>query len=186
MQYIQKKACTRRKQYNHELPRPLGRGYKNTFTNRALAQNLTYNMGYVKIWVHLVWTTKNREPLLTHEIRNNIFRHIRENAEKKGIYIDFINGYTEHIHCLISLGCGQSIDKIMMLLKGESSFWINKNKIFRKKFEWQDEYFAVSVSESAVNRVRDYIKTQEDHHKKKTFNDEYQEFIRKYKFEALI
>jgi REP element-mobilizing transposase RayT len=69
-----------------------------------------------------------------------------------------------------------------MLLKGESSFWINKNKIFRGNFKWQDEYFAVSVSESAVDRVREYIKNQENHHKKKPFNDEYQEFMCKYKF----
>jgi REP element-mobilizing transposase RayT len=73
-----------------------------------------------------------------------------------------------------------------MLLKGESSYWINKNKIFKTKFEWQDEYFAVSVSESSVNRVRDYIKDQENHHKKKSFNDEYQEFIRRYKFDAFV
>jgi REP element-mobilizing transposase RayT len=141
-------------------------------------------MGHVKIWIHLVWTTKNRQPKLTREIRRNIFSHIRENAEKKDIYIDYINGHLEHVHCLISLGSGQSIDKIVMLLKGESSFWINKTKIFRDKFEWQDEYFAVSVSESKVARVRDYIKDQENHHKKKSFNDEYQEFISKYKFEV--
>lgn len=143
-------------------------------------------MGYVKIWVHLVWTTKSREPFLTKEIRRDIFSHIRENAEKKGIYIDFINGCLEHVHCLISLGSGQSIDKILMLLKGESSYWINKNKIIQRKFEWQDEYFAVSVSESAVNQVRDYIKNQEIHHKKKSFNDEYQEFICRYKFDAFV
>jgi REP element-mobilizing transposase RayT len=100
-------------------------------------------MGYVKIWVHLVWTTKNRESILTKEIRRAIFNHIRENAENKGIYIDFINGHLEHVHCLISLGSGQNIDKLLMLLKGESSYWINKNKIFKTKFEWQDEYFAV-------------------------------------------
>jgi putative transposase len=131
-------------------------------------------MGYLKIWVHLVWTTKNRERILIKEIRQDIFNHIKENAKNKGIYIDFINGHLEHVHCLISLGSGQNIDKILMLLKGESSFWINKNKLFRKKFEWQDEYFAVSVSESAVNRVRDYIKNQETHHKKKSFSVEYQ------------
>ncbi len=136
-------------------------------------------MGYVKIWVYLVWTTKNREPILNKEIRRDLFSHIRENAVKKDIYIDFINGHLEHVHCLISLSSGQNIDKILMLLKGESSYWMNKNKIFGGKFEWQDEYFAVSVSESAVIRVRDYIKDQENHHKKKTFNDEYQEFIRK-------
>ena len=143
-------------------------------------------MGFVKIWVHVVWTTKNREFLLTRDIRWGIFNHIRENAKKKGIYVDYINGYVEHVHCLISLGCSQNMDKILMLLKGESSFWINKTKIFPGKFEWQDEYFAVSVSESAVNRVRDYIRNQENHHKRTSFNEEYREFISKYKFDAFV
>jgi putative transposase len=139
-------------------------------------------MGYIKIWVHLVWTTKNREPVLSQEIRPRIFNHIRENAAMKGIHIDFINGHLEHVHCLISMGAGQNIDKILMLLKGESSNWINKSKLFPNKFEWQDGYFAVSISESAVNRVRDYIKSQEEQHEKKSFNEEYQEFMSKYNF----
>jgi REP element-mobilizing transposase RayT len=143
-------------------------------------------VGYIKIWVHLVWTTKNRNAILTREIRKDIFSHIKENAKTKGIYIDFINGYLEHVHCLVSLGSGQTIDKIVMLLKGESSYWINKNKICSTKFAWQEEYFAVSVSESMVNRVRDYIKNQENHHKKRSFDDEYNDFIRKYGFEAFI
>jgi len=123
--------------------------------------------------------------MLTKEIRQRVFNHIRENALRKNIYIDFINGYVEHIHCLLSLGSGQNIDNILMLLKGESSHWINEQKLLKEKFEWQKEYFAVSVSESAVNRVRDYIKNQENHHNKKAFIHEYQEFIRKYKFEVL-
>ena len=94
-------------------------------------------MGYIKIWAHLVWTTKNRDPLLTTDIRKQVFDHILKNAIDKSIYIDFINGYLEHVHCLISLGSGQNIDKIVMLLKGESSYWINKNKLIREKFEWQ-------------------------------------------------
>jgi len=60
----------------------------------------------------------------------------------------------------------------MQLIKGESSFWINKNKLTQSKFEWQDEYFAVAVSESMLENVRNYIRNQEDHHKKKTFNQE--------------
>ena len=60
--------------------------------NRASAQNFIIYMGYIKIWVHLVWSTKNREHLLNYESRKIIFSHIRENAEKKGIYVDFING----------------------------------------------------------------------------------------------
>ena len=141
-------------------------------------------MPYIRVWIHFVWSTKNREPYMkTREIRQTIFNHIRENAEEKGIYIDFINGYVEHVHCLISLEHDQSMSKIMQLIKGESSFWINKNGIFEEKFEWQDEYFAVSVSESAVNQVRNYIKNQEEHHQKKTFKDEYEEFFERFGFQ---
>jgi len=143
-------------------------------------------MGYIKLWVHLVWTTKNREPFLTKDIRKQILDHLLKNAIDKGIYIDFINDYLEHVHCLVSLGSGQNIDKTVMLLKGESSYWINKNKLIRQKFEWQDEYFAVSVSESAVNRVRDYIKNQEEHHRKKSFQQECDEFMSKYGFDKFL
>jgi len=73
-------------------------------------------MGYVKIWIHTRWSTKNREPILSREIRRDLFSHIRANAKTKGIYLDFINGYLEHVHCLLSLGPGQNIDRILMLL----------------------------------------------------------------------
>jgi REP element-mobilizing transposase RayT len=114
-----------------------------------------------------------------------IWNHIRENAQKKEIYVDFINGYSDHCHCLISLGIDQTIQKTVQLLKGESSFWINKNKLTQEKFEWQDEYFAVSVSESIVDKVRDYIKNQEEHHHKKTFQEEYEELMLKFGFQKL-
>lgn len=143
-------------------------------------------MGYIKVWIHFVWTTKNRKPLLSKEIRNLLFEHIRENAQKKDIYVDFINGHSEHVHCLVSLKSGQNLDKIMMLLKGESSYWMNKCKFINTKFEWQDEYFAVSVSESAINKVRDYIKNQEEHHRKKSFQEEYNDFMENYGFDRFV
>ena len=115
--------------------------------------------------------------------QRKVWKHISENAKEKGIYIDFINGYSDHCHCLISLGADQNIQKIMQLIKGESSFWINKNRLTKEKFEWQDEYFAVSVSESIIDKVRDYIKNQETHHKKKTFQEEYDDFIIKFGFD---
>lgn len=71
----------------------------------------------------------------------------------------------------------------MQLIKGESSFWINKNQLTQQKFDWQDEYFAVSVSESILDKVRNYIKNQEEHHRKKSFQEEYDEFLEKYGFE---
>ena len=126
-------------------------------------------MSFVKIWVHLVFATKNREPLLPKEIRYDVHKHIMSNCKEKEIFLQAINGYTDHIHCLISLGKDQSISKVSQLIKGESSFWINKNKITKEKFMWQDDYFAVSVSESQVEQVVRYIKNQEAHHAKKSF-----------------
>ncbi|MBI4945226.1 MAG: IS200/IS605 family transposase [Bacteroidetes bacterium] len=141
-------------------------------------------MPYIKIWIHTVWATKDRQPYLNNEIRQNIFQHIRENAAVKGIHLDHINGYTEHVHCLVSLSAEQNIATVMNLLKGESSFWINKNKLIKTKFNWQDEYFAVSIGHSQIESVRKYIREQETHHKKKTFSLEYDEFIEKYGFEV--
>lgn len=141
-------------------------------------------MPFVRVYIHFVWSTKNREQFLaTKEIRQKVWQHIKENAKEKGIFIDFINGYSEHCHCLISLGIDQTIQKTMQLIKGESSFWINKQQLINHKFEWQDEYFAVSVSESMIDKVREYIKRQEEHHKHKTFSEEYDEFIVKYGFQ---
>jgi putative transposase len=137
-------------------------------------------MSFVKIWVHLVFATKNREPLLNKELRQNLISHIIENCKEKDIYLQAINGYTEHIHCLISLGKDQSISKISQLIKGESSFWINKNNLTSGKFIWQDDYFAASVNESQVETVIQYIKNQEVHHSKKTFDDEVNDFMNKY------
>lgn len=127
-------------------------------------------MPFVKVYLHFVWSTKNRYPFLnSKDLRIKVWDHIRENAKSKGIFIDTINGHTDHCHCLVSLGADQTIQKTMQLIKGESSFWINKSELTPEKFEWQDEYFVVSVSESIVDKVRAYIKNQEDHHKKKHF-----------------
>jgi REP element-mobilizing transposase RayT len=141
-------------------------------------------MPFVKVYIHFVWSTKNRKPFLdSKELRFKVWNHMRENAKEKGIFIDFVNGHEDHCHCLISLGVDQTIQKVMQLIKGESSFWINKNKLTKEKFEWQDEYFAVSVSESLIDIVRKYIKNQEEHHKKKSFDDEFIDFIVKHGFQ---
>jgi putative transposase len=137
-------------------------------------------MSFVKIWVHLVFATKDREPYLKKEFRDDVFRHIIENCKKNEIFLQAINGYTDHVHGLISLGKDQTIAKIAQLIKGESSFWINKNGLTSEKFSWQDDYFAVSVSESQLPIVVNYIKNQEKHHSKKTFNEEVNEFMTNY------
>jgi putative transposase len=140
-------------------------------------------MAYVKNWLHCVWGTKSRIPFLTDEIKKVVLDHIRDNANAKGIYIDILNGHTQHLHCLISLHPDHSLSNVMRLIKGKSSFWINKNHITKKKFSWAEEYYAVSVSESHILRVRSYIKSQEEHHRKKSWEEELDEYIKKYGFD---
>ncbi len=142
-------------------------------------------MPFIKIWIHIIWATKNRQPYLTKEIRSKVFSHIRDNAKEKGIHLDFINGYKDHLHILLSMNQEQSIAKIVHLLKGESSHWINENKLTKYKFNWQEEYLAASISHSAVNRVREYIKNQDEHHRIKSFTEEYKLFMDKYGFEII-
>jgi putative transposase len=139
-------------------------------------------MPYVRIWIHFVWATKNRVECLNESIRTSLYEHIKSNASEKGIYIDHINGFTDHVHNLISLGTDQTIAKIMQSIKGESSLWLNKQGFLKDKFQWQEEYFAVSVSESMVGQVRQYIRNQPEHHKHKSFQEEYEELISKYGF----
>ena len=134
-------------------------------------------MPFVNVRIHFVWSTKNREPYLTDPIRQTVIQHIKENAASKDIYVDHIGGYLDHLHCLISLGAKQTIESVMHLIKGESSFWINQQKLSKNKFGWQDEYFAASVSESLVPGARQYIANQEKHHRKRTFESEIDDFM---------
>ena len=139
-------------------------------------------MPYVRVWIHLIWSTKAREPLLERGLRPEVFQHIKANAREKNIYLDTIGGYAEHVHTLISLSSDQTVAKVAQMLKGESSHWINQNSLGRAKFEWQDEYIGLSVSESMVDPVRRYVRGQEEHHRKKTFAEEYQELLRQHGF----
>ncbi len=138
-------------------------------------------MSWVRVYIHIVFSTKNRESFLnSKELRKKVFQHIKQHAEEKGIWLDCVNGWQEHAHCLISLGKEQTISKVAQLIKGESSFWINQHKLTESKFNWQDDYWAVGVSESNLDSVRKYIHTQEEHHSKKSFTEEVNEFMKKY------
>ncbi len=138
-------------------------------------------MSWVRIWIHLVFSTKYNAKLLpSKDLRCKVFEHIKKNANDKGIWLDRCNGYHQHVHCLISLGKKQEISKIAQLIKGESAHWINKNNLIPQKFIWQDDYWAVSVSESHIPAVRKYIDNQEQHHKEITFSEEIEEFMEKY------
>ncbi len=84
-------------------------------------------MPFVRILIHAVWATKDRKPLLDKKNKDALCLHIREYAVLKNIHLINVNGWLDHLHCLISLSADQNIATVMNLLKGESSFWGNRN-----------------------------------------------------------
>lgn len=134
--------------------------------------------------VHVVWGTQNDAAILVRDKRKILFQHICDNARLKDIYLDAIGGYTDHVHCLLGLGAEQSIAKVVQLIKGESSFWANKEALIKPKLTWAEDYFAASVSEAALPKVRNYIHNQEDHHTNVSFASEYKKFIETYGFNS--
>lgn len=118
-------------------------------------------MAQVRIWIHAVWGTKNRNPTMSNKRKRiELFKHMKAYAKEKKIYLDFINGEPNHVHCLISMACDQNIAQIMALLKGESARWANKHQLFDCELEWAGGYYAASVSQSQIERVRNYIREQ--------------------------
>ena len=114
--------------------------------------------------------------------KDALCKHIRNYAENKGIHLLNINGWLDHLHCLISMTPSQNTETVLNLIKGESSFWAARNLDGPEKFGWQDDYFAVWVSQSQFHLVNNYIDRQELHHQTKTFMEEYEEFLKLYEF----
>ena len=147
---------------------------------RAFKSGGKMSQTYYKLWIHLIWSTKDRRPLIQKEIRWKIFDHINKKAKREGYYLDTINGVADHVHCLLSLQPRYSISEVVNKLKGESSHWINHERITPTRFVWQGGFAAFSVSESQVGKVRAYIRNQERHHQRMSFEFEVQEFLKLY------
>lgn len=131
-----------------------------------------------KIWIHAIWATKERIPLINPFIEHKVYHFISEQFREQGCPVRIINGMSDHIHCLFLLNPQKSIADVLKQIKGSSSHFINQNNIISEKFAWQTGYAAYSVSESVVDKVFQYIKNQKQHHQKKTFQQEYDEFIK--------
>jgi putative transposase len=135
-----------------------------------------------KIWIHAIWATKDRIPLIIDSIEKKVYQFISEQLTEQGCQVRIINGMPDHIHCLFLLNSQKSIAEIMKQIKGSSSHYINQNDMIADKFSWQTGYAAYSISESGVEKVFQYIKNQKSHHQRKTFQQEYDEFLNLYGF----
>ncbi len=131
---------------------------------------------YHALWVHLVWSTKHRAPLIVPELKYKLYDKMREIAKEKGFYLDFVNGVEDHVHLLVGLKPSDSIPNIVRNLKGITHDWVRDTYASDEYFHWQDGYAAISVSPDRVPTVRGYIKKQERHHQKDSFKTEWDFF----------
>ena len=136
---------------------------------------------YLALWYHLVWSTKNRESFIKDEWKWQLYAHIKAYCETKGYHLDFINGTADHIHLLISPKPTFALSDIVRDIKRDSYYWIKEQQLCQNHFGWQDGYGAFTVSNSMVEKVRNYIKNQEEHHQNQTFEQEIEFFIRNIK-----
>jgi REP element-mobilizing transposase RayT len=138
---------------------------------------------YYKIWIHAVWATKNRRPLIIPEVESKVHDFIQKQLVEVGCRVSIVNGMPNHVHCLFLLNPKRTLISIIKQIKGSSSHFINQNDLIERKFAWQTGYGSFSVSESVVDKTYQYIKNQKQHHSKKSFQEEYSEFLRLYGFE---
>ena len=138
---------------------------------------------YSRGWLHLIWTTLNRERMLFGEVAGQVSGFLSNYAESKGIYMKVNHVNPEHVHALIDMPTQYSIEDIFKLIKGASSHWINQNRLVQGKFFWGRGYGVFSVSQSSLAQVARYIAAQEEHHRKRTFLEEYQHLIKRYGLE---
>ena len=109
--------------------------------------------------------------------------HLSDYSLQKGIYMKVNYFNADHTHSLIDLPTGKCIEQVVQLFKGDSSHWINENKLVRGRFAWGRGYGAFSVSHSEVGRVAAYIAGQGEQHKRQTFADEFELFVKRYGLE---
>ncbi|MEX1002847.1 MAG: IS200/IS605 family transposase [Crocinitomicaceae bacterium] len=133
-----------------------------------------------KIWIHAIWATKERKPLISGAIEKKVYDFVSAQLREQGCPVRIINGMPDHIHCLFLLSPQKSIAEVIKQIKGSSSHYINQNNLIEKKFAWQTGYAAYSVSESVVEKVFLYINNQKQHHQKKNFAQEHDEFLKLY------
>lgn len=138
---------------------------------------------YTQIYVHFVFAVKYRLGMIQSGWKEELYKYITGISQNNNHKLLAINGMSDHIHILIGIRPSQSISDLMKDIKQGSSKWINENKFTKSHFEWQEGYGAFSYSKSQINNVIRYIQNQEEHHKTKTFIEEYIEILEKFEIE---
>lgn len=133
---------------------------------------------YTKLLYHIVFATKGREPWLDEEVRPRVFAFLGGGVRAEGGTAYIVNGVADHVHLLAQLRQDKALSDQLRSLKADSSGWIHKTFPRLRAFAWQGGYGAFTVSPSQVAKVKRYIETQEAHHRKKTFQEEFRALLK--------
>jgi putative transposase len=128
---------------------------------------------YTQLYIHFVFAVQNRLCLLKNDWQDNLYKYMNGIIEQQGHKLYIINGMNDHIHTLISMSPVQAPSDLMYHLKRSSSLWINKNRLSPGRFSWQEGFGAFSVGKAQLSEKIKYIENQQEHHKIKTFREEY-------------
>lgn len=131
--------------------------------------------------IHLVFSTKNRERVINDDIRPHLHAYMARVLQNLGATPVLINSVEDHVHLLFDLGRTTSVSKAVEEVKKSSSKWIKTQGAEFARFAWQAGYGAFAVSESNVDSVRTYVANQREHHRKKTFQEEYRQFLERHR-----
>jgi REP element-mobilizing transposase RayT len=134
----------------------------------------------VKNYLHIVFSTKYRQPLIQESIEEELYSYLGGICNNLECHVIKVGGYTDHIHILCMLSKKEALMKLLEELKSHSSKWMKTKGAAYSNFSWQNGYGAFSVNPAEVERVIQYIANQKEHHRKKAFQTEYQEFLEKY------
>jgi putative transposase len=135
------------------------------------------------VLVHIVFSTKNREPLIDPGIESELYPYLATACRTANSPALIINGTYDHIHLLVSLGRTTSVADLVESIKTNSSAWMKTKGPKYQAFYWQNGYGAFSIGQSGAPALKHYIANQKEHHRVKTFQEEYREFLNKYEVE---
>ena len=133
---------------------------------------------YTQLNIHVVFAVKGRENILTAAVRPELFKYISGILTRTNQFSLAVNGYKDHVHIFFELNPVNSLSEIVRIVKANSSKWINENRLISGKFSWQEGYGGFSYSRSQRNDVIKYIMNQEEHHQRKTFREEYLNYLK--------
>jgi len=135
---------------------------------------------YSQIYIQIIFAVKGRENLIRSEWKEKLYSYIAGIIKGKNQKSIIVNGISNHLHVFVGLLPSMAVSDLVRDIKNNSTNFINKNKLVKGKFSWQEGYGAFSYSHSQIESVYNYILNQEKHHNKKTFKEEYLEFIKLY------